>query len=49
MEETDETKYTPSLTKDAELIVQYDETCEKKLQVVAKNDLAVNLYSMINI
>ena len=29
MEETDETKYTPSLTKDAELIVQYDETWEK--------------------
>ena len=29
MEETDETKYTSSLTKDAELIVQYDETWEK--------------------
>ena len=29
MEETDETKYMPSLTKDAELLVQYDETWEK--------------------
>ena len=49
MEDTDETKYMSLLTKDAELLAQYVETWEKKLQVVAKNNLSVNLYSMINI
>ena len=44
--ETDETKYMSLLTKDPELLVQYNNT--QKLQIVPKNNLTVNLYSMTN-
>ena len=44
--ETDETKYVSLLTKDPELLVQYNNT--QKLQIVPKNNLTVNLYSMTN-
>ena len=37
------------LTKDAELLVQYNKTWEKIYKEYQKINLTVNLYSMINI
>ena len=37
------------LTKDTELLVQYNKTWEKNYKEYQKINLTVNLYSMINI
>ena len=45
----DETKYMCSLIKDDELLEWYNEIWGKKLEIVSKKNLIVNLYIIKNI